>query len=98
MTPITPLEPGVEMFQRAKSQSFFFQPRTEGPRPISEATEFDTDFEDDSSDFEEDSPKYSFDSVSARKRKPVKQATKLTLSLSRRRAEEVKQRSPASTK
>jgi hypothetical protein len=65
MTPITPLEPGAEMFMRGRTQSLFFAARSDKPRPISEATEiFDTDFDDDSSEFEEDSPKYSFQSVS----------------------------------
>lgn len=63
MTPITPLEPGVEMFQRGKLQPFL-SARTVGLRPQSEATVFDSDIEDDSSEFEEDSPKYSFESVS----------------------------------
>ena len=64
MTPITPLESGVEMFQKGKLQPFFAA-RTGSTRPISEATEiYDTDFEDDSSEFEEDySHKYSFNSV-----------------------------------
>lgn len=67
-TPITPLPPGVEMFQRGKMQSFFAA-RSDKPRPMSEATEiFDTDFEDESSEFEEEaqSPKFSFESVSLR--------------------------------
>ncbi|OCL07413.1 hypothetical protein AOQ84DRAFT_341889 [Glonium stellatum] len=68
MTPITPLESGVEMFQRGKLQPFFAA-RTGSARPLSEATEiYDTDFEDDSSEFEEDySPKYSFNSNESRK-------------------------------
>lgn len=76
-TPITPLPPGVEMFQRGKTQPFFAV-RSDKPRPVSEATEiFDTDFEDDSSEFEEDaqSPKFSFESVS---RPPVPRRTALT--------------------
>ncbi|KAF2842692.1 hypothetical protein M501DRAFT_965285 [Patellaria atrata CBS 101060] len=49
MTPITPLEPGVEMFQR-KLQPFLAA-RTSTSRPLSEATEiFDTDFEDSDPD------------------------------------------------
>lgn len=75
MTPVTPLEPGVEMFERSKTESFFFPPRTGSSRPLSEATEiFDTDFEDESSVFEEDSPKYSFESVSIAMRKSSKHA------------------------
>ncbi|KAF2474748.1 uncharacterized protein BDR25DRAFT_111699 [Lindgomyces ingoldianus] len=56
MTPITPLEPGVEMFQRGKSQSFFVSTvsaRTSLERPISHISDAYTDIEDDSSDFEE---------------------------------------------
>jgi hypothetical protein len=52
MTPITPLEPGIEMFERGKSQSLFVgtvSARTSLERPISTYT----DIEDDSSDFEE---------------------------------------------
>ncbi|KAF2090801.1 hypothetical protein K490DRAFT_34876, partial [Saccharata proteae CBS 121410] len=68
MTPMTPLQAGVEMFQRGKLQPFF-APRSHKARPVSEAvTEiFDTDFEDDSSEFEEASPKYSFDSSDSRR-------------------------------
>jgi hypothetical protein len=63
-TPITPLEPGGEMFMRSKTQSLLPPMRSDKPRPVSEATEiFDTDLDDDS-EFEEDSPKYSFESVS----------------------------------
>jgi hypothetical protein len=65
MTPITPLEPGVEMFQRAKTQSFFssaLTARTSLERPLShvslaftdiEDVEDIEDIEDDSSEFEE---------------------------------------------
>ena len=62
-TPVTPLEAGGEMFQRAKTPSFF-QSRTSTVRPHSEATDmYDTEFEDES-DFEGQSlPKRSFDSV-----------------------------------
>ncbi|KAJ9668788.1 hypothetical protein H2201_001033 [Coniosporium apollinis] len=69
MTPITPLESGVEMFQKGKLQPFFTA-RQDKPRPVSEVTQiFDTDFEDDESEseFEEDSPKYSFDSYESRR-------------------------------
>ena len=67
MDPITPLEAGGEMFQRAKTPSFL-EPRSMSARPPSEATEmFDTDFEDDSSAFEEEySPKGSFETVSCK--------------------------------
>lgn len=60
MTPITPLEPGVEMFQRAKTQSFFssaLTARTSLERPLSHVslayTDIEEDIEDDSSEFEE---------------------------------------------
>ncbi|KAF2176688.1 hypothetical protein K469DRAFT_722081 [Zopfia rhizophila CBS 207.26] len=60
MTPITPLEPGVEMFQRGKSQPFFVSTvsaRTSLERPVSHISDAYTDFEDDyddnSSEFEE---------------------------------------------
>ncbi|KAK8177213.1 SAM and PH domain-containing protein [Phyllosticta citrichinensis] len=66
-TPITPLEPGVEMFQRGKLQPVFAM-RSDKPRPVSEATEiFDTDFEDDSSEFEEESQKHGYESSESRK-------------------------------
>ncbi|KAF2759399.1 hypothetical protein EJ05DRAFT_485418 [Pseudovirgaria hyperparasitica] len=67
MTPITPLESGVEMFQKGQMQTLFpqrasgstafaqRQSRSSQPRPVSEATEiFDTDLEDDSTDLEDD--------------------------------------------
>ncbi|PSN60570.1 SAM and PH domain-containing protein [Corynespora cassiicola Philippines] len=63
MTPLTPLEPGVEMFQRGKTQPFFVSnasARTSLERPVSQVSDAYTDFEDDSSDFEE----YSLDSSS----------------------------------
>lgn len=53
MTPITPLEPGVEMFVRGKAQSLFVgavPARTSLERPASAYTDFE---DDDSSDFEE---------------------------------------------
>lgn len=56
MTPITPLEPGVEMFQRGKTQSLFsstLAPRTSLERPISTYTDIEEDLADDSSEFEE---------------------------------------------
>ncbi|KAH8731428.1 hypothetical protein GQ44DRAFT_642539 [Phaeosphaeriaceae sp. PMI808] len=56
MTPITPLEPGVEMFQRAKAQSFFssaLTARSSLERPMSHISLAFTDIEDDSSEFEE---------------------------------------------
>ncbi|KAF1987758.1 hypothetical protein K402DRAFT_353366 [Aulographum hederae CBS 113979] len=72
-TPITPLEPGVEMFQRGKTDSLLFVPRTDKPRPVSEVTEmYDTDFEDDnlddgSSEFEEFAANYEFNSNEGRR-------------------------------
>ena len=56
MTPITPLEPGVEMFQRGKTQPFFARAasaRTSLERPVSFISDTYTDIEDDSSEFEE---------------------------------------------
>ncbi|KAF1838593.1 SAM and PH domain-containing protein [Decorospora gaudefroyi] len=56
MTPITPLEPGVEMFERGKTQSFFSSTltvRSSLERPLSHVSVAYTDIEDDSSDFEE---------------------------------------------
>ncbi|KAF2109033.1 hypothetical protein BDV96DRAFT_605121 [Lophiotrema nucula] len=56
MTPITPLEPGVEMFQRGKPQPFFARvasARTSLERPVSFISDAYTDIEDDSSEFEE---------------------------------------------
>ena len=57
MTPITPLEPGVEMFQRGKSRDSFFSShltiRSSLERPVSGISVAYTDIEDDSSEFEE---------------------------------------------
>jgi len=56
MTPITPLEPGVEMFERGKAQSFFSSAltiRSSLERPLSHISVAYTDIEDDSSEFEE---------------------------------------------
>ncbi|KAF1950686.1 hypothetical protein CC80DRAFT_224804 [Byssothecium circinans] len=56
MTPITPLEPGVEMFERGKSQSLFINTlsaRASLERPASVVSDTYTDIEDDSSEFEE---------------------------------------------
>ncbi|CAI6341621.1 unnamed protein product [Periconia digitata] len=56
MTPITPLEPGVEMFERGKTQSLFMgaiSARTSLERPLSVVSDTFTDIEDDSSEFEE---------------------------------------------
>lgn len=57
MTPITPLEPGVQMFERGKSRDSFFPStitvRSSLERPISSISLAYTDIEDDSSEFEE---------------------------------------------
>jgi hypothetical protein len=56
VTPITPLEPGVEMFQKGKAQPFYARvasARTSLERPASIASDTYTDIEDDSSEFEE---------------------------------------------
>ncbi|RAR15943.1 sam and ph domain-containing protein [Stemphylium lycopersici] len=56
MTPITPLEPGMEMFERGKAQSFFsnaLSGRSSLERPLSHISVAYTDIEDDSSEFEE---------------------------------------------
>jgi hypothetical protein len=69
MTPITPLEPGVEMFQRAKTQSFFssaLTARTSLERPLSHVSLAFTDIEDvedledleDIEDIEDDSSEF----------------------------------------
>lgn len=63
MTPITPLEVGGEMFQRAKTPSFLHGVGIS--RPASQATDAAyTDFEDGDSDFEDDSLRGSSESVS----------------------------------
>lgn len=60
MTPITPLEPGVEMFERAlrgKNRDSLFSAhltvRSSLERPVSGISVAYTDIEDDSSEFEE---------------------------------------------
>lgn len=56
MTPITPLEPGMEMFQRSKTASFFssaLTARSSLERPLSHVSVAYTDIEDDDSEFEE---------------------------------------------
>jgi len=55
----------VEMFQRGQTTDSFFNMKALAPRPISNATEFDTDFEDDMSEPEDNSPRLSVNSVSA---------------------------------
>ena len=62
------MDPRVEMFQRGQSNDAFFNMKALAPRPLSEATMFDTDFEDDddSSIIEDDSsPRISLNSVSS---------------------------------
>ncbi|EMD62051.1 hypothetical protein COCSADRAFT_227487 [Bipolaris sorokiniana ND90Pr] len=56
MTPITPLEPGMEMFERGKASSLFsaaLTARSSLERPLSHISVAYTDIEDDSSEFEE---------------------------------------------
>lgn len=59
MTPVTPLEPGVEnlgMFQRGKpffAHTAGASARTSLERPLSMVSDTFTDIEEDSSDFEE---------------------------------------------
>lgn len=54
----------VEMFQRGQTADQFFNMKALAPRPLSEATMFDTDFEDDDSEIEDNSPRFSMNSVS----------------------------------
>ncbi len=66
---LPPLDTRVEMFQKGYAPDSFLM-KAQAPRPISNATEFDTDFEDedinsDIEDIEEDySPRISLNSVS----------------------------------
>jgi hypothetical protein len=56
MTPLTPLEPGVEMFQRAKTQPLFsaaLAVRSSLERPLSYVSTYTDIEDDDSSEFEE---------------------------------------------
>jgi hypothetical protein len=56
MTPLTPLEPGVEMFQRAKTQPLFsatLAVRSSLERPLSYVSAYTDIEDDDSSEFEE---------------------------------------------
>jgi hypothetical protein len=57
------MDPRVEMFQRGQTTDSFFNMKALAPRPISDATEFDTDF-DDMSEPEDNSPRLSVNSVS----------------------------------
>jgi hypothetical protein len=63
MEPMTPIDPRVEMFQRGQPKDQFFNMKALAPRPVSEATVFDTDFEDDS-EIDDNSPRLSMNSVS----------------------------------
>ncbi len=64
-SPLTPIDPRVEMFQKGQPTDAFFNMKALAPRPLSEATEiFDTEFEDDESDMEDNSPRLSLNSVS----------------------------------
>ncbi|KAL3423926.1 PH domain-containing protein [Phlyctema vagabunda] len=59
-TPVSPIDPRVEMFQRGQPTDTFFNMKSLSPRPVSNATEmFDTDFEDDESEVEDYSPRHS---------------------------------------
>lgn len=64
-SPLSPVDPRVEMFQKGEPKEPFFNMKALAPRPVSDATEmFDTDFEDDDSEVEEaDSPRFSLNSV-----------------------------------
>ncbi|KAI6714505.1 hypothetical protein B2J93_8970 [Marssonina coronariae] len=84
-SPLTPIDPRVEMFQRGPTKDAFFNMRALAPRPVSEATEFDTDFEDDLSEVEDDSPRLSVNSVSDA---TVLDARLLTRAQSSRRSEQ----------
>lgn len=64
-SPMTPIDPRVEMFQKGQPNDAFFNMKALAPRPLSDATEmFDTDFEDDDSEAEDNSPRLSLNSVS----------------------------------
>jgi hypothetical protein len=63
MEPSTPIDPRVEMFQKGQPTDSFFNMKALAPRPVSEATVFDTDFEDDDSEIEDNSPRLSLNSV-----------------------------------
>lgn len=68
MTPISPIDPRVEMFQKGRTTDAFFNMKALAPRPLSEATEmYDTDFEeDDDSDMDDNSPRLSLNSTGRR--------------------------------
>lgn len=94
-SPISPINPRVEMFQRGQPKDTFFNMKTLEPRPMSEATEmFDTDFEDDESEEEDNSPRLSLNSV----RKTYSDFCHNTNEAMYRRAEEAKLHYPRSKK
>ncbi|TVY52200.1 Protein BOI2, partial [Lachnellula cervina] len=63
-SPMTPIDPRVEMFQKGQPNDAFFNMKALAPRPLSDATEmFDTDFEDDDSEAEDNSPRLSLNST-----------------------------------
>ncbi|CZT02984.1 uncharacterized protein RCO7_06040 [Rhynchosporium graminicola] len=64
--PMMPIDPRVEMFQKAQPRDAFFNMKALAPRPMSEATDFDTEFEDDMSEIEDNSPRHSTNSSSRR--------------------------------
>ena len=67
-TPISPMDSRVEMFQKGDPRDQFFNMKALAPRPMSTATVFDIDYEeDDDSEIEDDSPispRFSLNSVS----------------------------------
>ncbi|RFU25283.1 hypothetical protein B7463_g11061, partial [Scytalidium lignicola] len=71
-SPLTPIDPRVEMFQRGQPRDNLFNMKALAPRPMSNATEmFDTDFEDDESEIEseieeDNSPRLSLNSAGRR--------------------------------
>ncbi|KAK2628230.1 hypothetical protein QTJ16_002876 [Diplocarpon rosae] len=66
-SPWTPIDPHRHTFQPAPVTEAFFNMKALAPRPLSEATEFETDSEDEMSEGEEDlSPRHSVNSGSRR--------------------------------
>jgi Ni/Co efflux regulator RcnB len=65
-SPLSPMDPRIEMFQKGHPSDAFFNMKALAPRPVSNATEFDTDFEDDDSEIEDNSPRLSLNSSGRR--------------------------------
>lgn len=67
MEAMTPIDRRVEMFQKGGPTDSFFNMKALAPRPMSTATVFDIDYEeDDDSEIEDDSPvspRFSLNSV-----------------------------------